>query len=162
MFERKNEQNAQTKQVPRPRFARRAFLVLCGVLVARGRASAQTSSRYLVIVHVDNRLAFVEREFLSDAFLKKRTTWHDGRRIQPVDLGRNASARKAFSLEVLRRSVDAVKAYWVQRIFSGGDVPPPELGSDVAVVEYVSQRTGAVGYVSPAAELAGTRVIPVR
>jgi hypothetical protein len=57
--------------------------------------------------------------------------------------------------------VAAIKAYWQQRIFSGRGVPPPELGTDAHVVAYVLKYDGAVGYVSAAAELEGTRVVTV-
>ena len=43
--------------------------------------------------------------------------------------------------------------------FSGRDVPPPELESDEAVVNYVLEHRGAVGYVSGAAKVRGAKVV---
>jgi hypothetical protein len=54
-----------------------------------------------------------------------------------------------------------VKAYWQQRIFSGRDVPPPEFATDQEVVAYVLAHEGAVGYVSPGAELRGLQVVAI-
>jgi len=62
---------------------------------------------------------------------------------------------------VLKRSVEAVKGYWQQRIFSGHDVPPPEFDSDDDVVKYVLKHEGAVGYVSGNANLNGSKVLTV-
>jgi hypothetical protein len=70
--------------------------------------------------------------------------------------------RRRFSDEVLHRSVSEVKSYWQQRIFSGRDVPPPELDTDDQVVTYVLRHAGAVGYVSAEAALNGTKVLEVR
>ena len=56
----------------------------------------------------------------------------------------------------------AISSYWAQRIFSGRDVPPPELDSDEAVIEYVLKNRGAVGYVSPSAKLERAKVLPIR
>jgi hypothetical protein len=54
-----------------------------------------------------------------------------------------------------------VKAYWQQLIFSGRDVPPPELESDDAVVAYVLAHRGSIGYVSGMAELKNARVLAI-
>jgi hypothetical protein len=55
-----------------------------------------------------------------------------------------------------------VRSYWQQRIFSGRDVPPPELDSDDAVIGFVSKYAGAVGYVSGAAKLVGVRELGIK
>jgi hypothetical protein len=55
-----------------------------------------------------------------------------------------------------------VRQYWLQRIFAGHDVPPPEVGSDALVVRFVAAHAGAVGYVSPAAVLNGVKIVHVR
>jgi hypothetical protein len=62
---------------------------------------------------------------------------------------------------VLRKSVEAVKAYWQQRIFSGRDVPPPQFDRDDRVVAYVLEHEGAVGYVSGDTDLRGSKVVPI-
>jgi hypothetical protein len=98
---------------------------------------------------------------LQDAFLKRIRHWPDGPVIQPVDLPPAAAERASFSREVLGRSVAAVRAYWQQRIFSGRDVPPPELANDERVVEYVVTHRDAVGYVSGVTPLAGAKSVSV-
>jgi len=70
--------------------------------------------------------------------------------------------RRRFSEQVLNRSVTAVRSYWQQIIFSGRDVPPPELGGDAEVLEFVKKHVGAIGYVSGAASTNGAKVIAVR
>ena len=49
---------------------------------------------------------------------------------------------------MLKRSVAAVRSYWQQRIFSGRDVPPPEVDTENQVIKYVAGDPGALGYVS--------------
>jgi ABC-type phosphate transport system substrate-binding protein len=117
---------------------------------------------YVVIVNPRNDLASVDRKFLEDAFLKKVTRWPNDETIRPVDLPARSPIRRRFTMEVLGRTVDAVKLYWQQRIFSGRDVPPPELDTDAEVVQYVLRHGGAVGYVSGGASLDGSKVLGVR
>jgi ABC-type phosphate transport system substrate-binding protein len=116
---------------------------------------------YVVIVNPANGLASIDRAYLQDIFLKKITRWPDGEAVRPVDLAANSPVRDRFTEELLGRSVDAVKAYWQQRIFSGRDVPPPELDSSEEVVAYVLRHPEAVGYVARATKLSGAKILAV-
>lgn len=137
------------------------LLVLAGAACWPRRADAQ-SPGFRVVAHAKNPAGSVPRDFLSDAFLKKTSRWPDGEALQPVDQRGDAALRRAFSAEVLKRSVSAVKMYWQQRIFSGRGVPPPELDGDAAVISYVAGHRGAVGYVSEGAKLDQVKVLSIR
>ncbi|MEY4550207.1 MAG: hypothetical protein RL685_6402, partial [Pseudomonadota bacterium] len=123
--------------------------------------SAAQASAYQVIVHPSNTIPSVRRTFLADAYLKKVTRWPDDRVIRPADLASSSQARVRFSFDVLGRSVDAVKAYWQRRIFSGQAVPPPEFAKDAEVVSYVLEHPSAVGYISTGGDVRGVRVVPI-
>lgn len=127
-------------------------------------ASAAPSGRggYQIIRNPDNPIDAVDRQFLEDAFLKKKTVWPDGAGIRPVDLAPASVARRQFSDDVLRRPVDAIRSYWQQRIFAGRELPPPELGTDAEVVRFVLRERGAVGYVSNGAALNGAKPLNVK
>jgi ABC-type phosphate transport system substrate-binding protein len=125
-------------------------------------AEPRAAPLYQVIVNPSNPTVTLDRSFLEDAFLKKISHWPSDQVIRPVDLESGSRTRRAFSEYVLRRAVDAVKGYWQQRIFSGRDVPPPELDTDDDVIKYVLKYEGAVGYVSGTAGLNGTKVVTVR
>ena len=117
---------------------------------------------FVIIVNPANPLTTGSRKFLTEAFLKKATRWPSGEVIRPVDLGPDSPTRSKFTEDVLKRSVAAVRSYWQQMIFSGRDVPPPELPSDEEVVKYVLKNEGALGYVSGAAPLRGAKVVTVQ
>jgi ABC-type phosphate transport system substrate-binding protein len=117
---------------------------------------------FRVIVHPNNAAGALERALVADLFLKKVTRWSDGEAAKPVDLRPTSAVRKHFSESVLKRSVGAVRSYWQQRIFSGRDVPPPELEAADAGVAYVARSPGAIGYVSASAKLAGVKELGVR
>jgi ABC-type phosphate transport system substrate-binding protein len=136
-----------------------ALAALCATLFAQAGPQAPV---YQVIVHPSNPSAVVDRKFLEDAFLKKTTEWPFGNVIRPVDLPPNSPVRRQFTESVLKRSVEAVRVYWQQRIFAGRDLPPPELDTDEDVVKYVLKYEGAVGYVSGNADLKDTKVLAVR
>jgi ABC-type phosphate transport system substrate-binding protein len=133
-----------------------------GLSLARGLAQPRSATgSYVVIVNAANPVASIDRKFLEEAFLKKTTRWPNDEVIRPVDLSPSTAVRRQFTDEVLKRPVEAIKGYWQQRIFSGRDVPPPELNTDADVIKYVAQYEGAVGYVSSGADLAGTKVLVI-
>jgi ABC-type phosphate transport system substrate-binding protein len=120
-------------------------------------AAANEPPAFRVIVHASNPARSISSGLLADLFLKKSTRWGNGEAARPLDQRPNSAVRRAFSQNVLKRTVTAVRSYWQQRIFSGRDVPPPEVDSDESVVNYVSSNPGAVGYVSPGAKLGSTK-----
>jgi ABC-type phosphate transport system substrate-binding protein len=138
-----------------------AATVLCATVFGQQRP-APPAPPYQVIVHARNGMASVDRKFLEDAFLKKITAWPSDDVIRPADLAPDSPVRRAFTHDVLNRSVEAVKGYWQQRIFSGRDVPPPEFQRDEEVVQFVLKHEGGVGYVSGTANVDGCKVLVVR
>lgn len=138
--------------------------VALGVLAhaARPLASSAPPPVYRVIVNPQNSATSVDRKFVADAFLKKVSRWPDGESVRPVDLTAESSTRAHFSDEVVRRSVPAVKSYWQQLVFSGRDVPPPELDRDEDVIRYVLRFPGGIGYVSGAANVDRVKVVTIK
>jgi ABC-type phosphate transport system substrate-binding protein len=120
------------------------------------------AAAFVVVVHPSNPVKHATRADLAGIFLKKTTRWDDGETIRPVDQPAAAGVRRRFSEDVLQRSVAAVRRYWQQRIFSGRDLPPPEIQPEEAVISYVLQHRGAVAYVSSSAPLRDAKVIPLR
>jgi ABC-type phosphate transport system substrate-binding protein len=139
----------------------RARLLLLIVLLAALLGAGSPPPPFVVIVNPDNPNTTLGRKFVADAFLKKTTRWPGGDVIHPVDLSPTSKTRERFTDAVLHRSVGAVKSYWQQIIFSGRDVPPPEIGSEEEVVKLVARSPGAIGYVSGTAPLAGVRIVRV-
>jgi ABC-type phosphate transport system substrate-binding protein len=140
------------------RVALMVILVLATALspVAPTRADGPA---FHLVVHPSNRATVLDRRFVADVFLKKRTRWSDDEQVSPVDQSPRASPRARFSQAVLGRPVASVRRYWTQLVFSGRGVPPLELDGDRAVISYVASHPGAIGYVSNAAELAGVKVV---
>lgn len=133
-------------------------------LLAHPAASAgqSESSEFVVIVHPTNALGSAPRSFVADAFLKRVSRWQDGETIHPIDMRPDSLVRKAFSESVLKRSVGAVRSYWLQRVFTGRELPPPELASEEAAVRYVESTPGALGYVSIRAKRTQAKVLSIR
>ena len=121
-----------------------AGLVLGLALVAPTRRAA--AQNYVVVTNTAGP-SVLSKDELSKIFLKKST------RLIPVDQDKDSPVRNTFSRSVLGRPVSAIASYWQQQIFSGGDAPPAEKGSDAEVLAYVRNNPRAIGYVSAGASL---------
>ncbi len=146
---------------------RRATLAGLAVLalVSSGAAKNGTPVElpFRVIVNAHNPTTAADRALLADLFLKRTTRWPDGTLVRPVDLVPRSPVRRVFDERILGRSVSAVRNAWQEAIFSGRDVPPPELADDAEVIAYVAAHEGAIGYVAPGAPLgSGVRALAVR
>ena len=132
------------------------------VLIAFSRVATSADASMFVIVNAKNPVARVDRQVVTDLFLKKRTRWSDDLSAQPVDLSQKSDTRARFSRAVLGRDVASVRRYWAKLVFSGRGVPPPELATDADVIKYVTEHAGGVGYVSSASALTGVKIVEVK
>ena len=69
---------------------------------------AQTG--FKVVVHKSNSVSQLSQSEVSRMFLKKTTKWSDGIQVQPVDLSSESAVREAFTKEVLKKTIGAVKS----------------------------------------------------
>lgn len=135
-----------------------AFL-LASFWLGLGGARAGSADDFKVIVHPQNPVSAVSRDFLRDAFLKRATNWPGGGAVRPIDLTAKLPARERFLEVVLRKTATQLRSYWAQRIFSGLDVPPPEADSPQAALRYVLNNPGAVAYVPSGFDAQGAKVV---
>ncbi len=98
------------------------------------------------------------REDLRDIFLQKRRFWESGIKIQAVNLPPTHRARHDFSSRVLGATPEELDDYWKELYFHG-EHPPYVFQSEEAVLRFVAQTPGAIGYVSACAADKRVRVI---
>lgn len=83
-------------------------------------------------------------------YKRKMLYWENGNRIYPVNLSLDSAWRRDFSLSVLKSLPDAQTQYW-NNLYYHGISPPHVLLSEEAVLRFVSETKGAIGYVSACA-----------
>lgn len=137
----------------------KGFILVLVFLLSSGSAAAQQPFR--IIVHPDNPAMRLTSEEASRLFLKREARWPDGVAVEPVDLAGTNALRESFSVAVHGRSTARILAYWQQKVFSGELAPPPEVGNEDEVVQFVRSRRGAVGYISDGRPLEGVKKVPL-
>lgn len=138
-----------------------AALLALAVGWGPGPQVARAAETFRVVVHPSNPATSLDAGKVADFFVRRAASWPDGTAVEPVDQRSERRVREAFSSVVHHRSAAAIQSFWQRQIFSGGAVPPPELGDDAEVLALVRDRRGAIGYVSPSAALSGVKAVDV-
>lgn len=138
------------------------ILAIAALWLAFSSPSVASDDAFKVIVHRDVPGTAVERAFLRRVFLRTAIEWDNGVAVRPVDLATGSPVRDRFTAEVLGKTPSAMRSYWMQRIFSGTAVPPPEVKSAAQVIAYVQANPGAVGYIPATADPGQTKVVSIR
>ncbi|RDI97563.1 hypothetical protein DVT68_14800 [Dyella solisilvae] len=99
----------------------------------------------------------IDQNTLRNVYLKKIFVDGSGQRLTPVNLPSSAPLREAFSRVVLEMDGTQLQDYWDRQYFQGVS-PPYVLGSQDAVVRFVSTTPGAIGYVATCHVDASVRV----
>ena len=87
---------------------------------------------------------------LSLIYWRKQLYWPKGLRVKPVNLRSEHPLRQQFSQTILGGLPKTQVDYWNGQYFNGV-LPPYSVNSEEAVLRYVSQTNGAIGYVNACA-----------
>lgn len=109
------------------------------------RALEPATTLAVVVVAGGNTPAITPAE-LALIYRRKKLFWSGGGRINPVNLQASDPLRQLFSRTVLGQSPAEMQAYWNGMYFNGIS-PPHVLASPEAVLRFVAQTPGAIGYV---------------
>jgi ABC-type phosphate transport system substrate-binding protein len=126
------------------------FIIVFWCALAMGNtAMAEDNQSAIAIIVASHQniedLKFVPNQ-LSLIYWRKQLFWPKGVRIKPVNLSSEHPLRQQFSQAVLGSPPKAQIDYWNGQYFNGV-LPPYSVNSEEAVLRYVAQTTGAIGYI---------------
>jgi ABC-type phosphate transport system substrate-binding protein len=130
------------------RCAALALLLLFTAVRAPLRAQSDDEPAIAVIVGAGSTApsAPLSAALVANIFRRKRQFWDDQTRIVAVNLPALHPLRRHFSQQIFKRSPEDLQAYWNDQYFHGV-LPPAVLASEEAVIRFVVDTPGAVGYV---------------
>ena len=109
-------------------------------------AAAPAADEPLAVIAAPAHAKALNKETLAWIFKRKKLFWSDGARVQPVNLPASNPHRRAFSQALLGASPEELEKYWNDLYFHGVS-PPYVVSSEEAVLRFVAENPGAVGYV---------------
>jgi len=110
-------------------------------------ASEQADLRIDVVTGPGRLALSLERTSLRDIFLKRIVIDKDGKSLIPLNLPPDDPVRTAFSERLIGKSPDALQRFWNERYFQGVS-PPYVVRSQEAMLRFIANTPGALGYVA--------------
>lgn len=121
--------------------------VALGAPAGTGAGAAAGEPRIDIVTGLVAPALTLDKPALRDIFLKRIVIDKAGKALVPLNLPPEHPARAAFSKVLLGKAPDALQRYWNERYFQGVS-PPYVLGSQEAMLRFVAETPGALGYVA--------------
>jgi len=122
-------------------------------LVLAGSAGAE---EILVVINPAAPVDRLSPDQLKEAYLGDAFFWGSVK-IHPAELRLPPELYAGFLQAIASMSPERYEVYWIRKVFREGGMPPRPFESAEALLAYVANTPGAVGFVS-AADLGGAHV----
>lgn len=120
--------------------------ILLGLQLVPLAVLAEETEVLAVIVPKSENLRNPSKAELALIFWRKKLYWGSGRRIGPVNLLPSNGLRRRFSQVILDSLPEDQVEYW-NALYFHGTTPPHVVRSQEAMLRYVAETPGSIGYV---------------
>lgn len=128
-----------------------------GAIFAGCTASAQD---VVIVANKNVTLSEISAGQLRDIFTGVRSRLNDGTRVTPVLL-KGGPAHEVFLRNHVGENPEEYRNRWRKAVFTGQGAMPKEFSSEAALLDYVANTPGAIGYVSRVNLAEGIRVLNI-
>ena len=132
----------------------RVLLLIFGVLWT----SLSPAGGLLVIASPQLPDTTVSAGQLADIYMLKKNFWSDKTQVVPVNREASSEVREKFAEAIFNLSPQELAEYW-NRLRFQGKLPPLVQTSDEAVLGFVRNVPGAIGYINANQAPAGVKVL---
>ncbi|TAH27068.1 MAG: hypothetical protein EAZ07_02205 [Cytophagales bacterium] len=103
-----------------------------------------------IIVNKENPISTLTTGEVKLYWLRKiKKRWPEiNKNIKPADRKSNSPEQAAFYKKVLNMTGTDVEAYFTQKQYENAEKPQDKFANDIAIIDFVSEEVGAVGYVN--------------
>jgi hypothetical protein len=139
--------------------ARWLILLLLGSLGSWSAAGAQD---VVLVANKGVKISEITNADLRAIFVGTKTRFSDGSHAVPVTL-KGGPAHEVFLKNYVGENPEEFRSQWRKVVFTGQGAMPKAFDSESALIEYVADTPGAVGYVSRISSQGGVRIlVPVK
>ena len=124
--------------------ARCPILLLLAVLGSWSAAGAQD---IVLVVNKGVQISEITHADLRAIFMGTKTRFADGSHAVPVTL-KGGAAHEVFLRNYVGEGPEEFRSQWRKTVFTGQGAMPKAFDSESALIQYVVDTPGAVGYVS--------------
>ncbi|MBD3243500.1 MAG: hypothetical protein GF331_23115 [Chitinivibrionales bacterium] len=128
-----------------------ALLLALAFLAAPG-----DSSDYVIVVNTGSGVTSMRISDVKRLYVGKMRRLGDHQAV-PVNQPLDAEITEKFLRDIVGMTIDEYKEFWIEQQVKGGASPPMIQRTDESVVAIVSAVPGAIGYVSPGADISNVK-----
>jgi hypothetical protein len=136
------------------------FLIL--LLGSVGSWSAAGAQDVVLVANKGVKISGITNADLRAIFMGTKTRFSDGSHAVPVTL-KGGPAHEVFLKNYVGENPEEFRSQWRKVVFTGQGAMPKAFDSESALIEYVADTPGALGYVSRISSQGGVRIlVPVK
>lgn len=109
---------------------------------------ASIADEIVVITARDSPISSLTIKAIRRIYRKETLIDGNGTKWVPVNLSTDHRIRQAFSLDLFNKRPEEMELYWNAQYFKG-ILPPHVVDSQEAMVSFVANTPGAIGYIAP-------------
>ncbi len=113
----------------------------------------------MVVVNPKSGVLTLTRNEVISIFLGRYRQFFNGQIAQPVDLTDDHPDRAGFYKLLVGKECAEIDAYWSRQVFAGRTKPPARVAGPEAVIKWVMEHPGGIGYVDLPKADARVRVV---
>ena len=102
-----------------------------------------------VIVNPSTDVSSLTRSKLKNIYLGKKSSWGDGSAIN-FSILNSGPVHTAFLKTYVKKSPSQFSTFWKKAVFTGTGTPPKQLNNEKAMLDFVANNPGAIGYIDKA------------
>ena len=115
---------------------------------------------FVLVVNAENKMESISLQDTELIFLSKKRLWRNEEDIRVV-INENPQIYSSFSYSVLRKTPRQYLIFRKKMLFRGQGMPPPAVGSDQEVVDFVASNENGIGFVSPESVTPKVKVVQI-
>lgn len=125
---------------------------IAALLLVTLTAFAPAGNEIAVIINKENPVDKLSAGEVKLYWLRKiKKRWPElNKNIKPVDRKTKCAEQDAFYSKVLGMSASDVETYFSAKQYESGEKPQDKLASDAAIIDFVAEEAGAIGFVNAA------------
>jgi ABC-type phosphate transport system substrate-binding protein len=113
-----------------------------------------------IIVNKEVRSETLSKNDIKGIFLGNKKTWDNNLVIVPV-LSKTESIHKIFLKQFIKRSARQFKNVWKKNLFLGKAKMPKSFSDEKQLIKFISETSGAIGYITSDFQTDEIKVITV-
>jgi ABC-type phosphate transport system substrate-binding protein len=130
----------------------------CLLMIVLGCCLSARAQDVVLVANKSVRISEISGADLRAIFTGVKTRFLDGSHAVPVTL-KGGPAHEVFLKNHLGEDPDQFRARWRKAVFTGQGAMPKACDSESALLEYVANTPGALGYVSRAPSRDGVKTL---